>query len=237
MCTVSIVPHDDGYRLVCNRDERRDRPTAIPPTVRLLQRVSATYPQDTGEGGTWVGVNEAGLAAALLNRSAGDIGAGQPRRLRSRGFIIPQLLNSRSLADALDMARCLTPPQFDPFRVVLAERMTAGIVTSDGVSLSVETMHVKRPQMLTSSGLGDGVVEAPRRELFERLVLGRHERLWPHAQDRFHAHQWPSRADISVLMERSDARTVSRTTIVVTSRLIWLDYAPLGADTQASRVA
>jgi len=54
--------------------------------------------------------------------------------------------------------------------------------------------------MLTSSGLGDAVVDAPRRQLFERLVL-RHERPWPLAQDRFHAHRWPSRPDISVHMD------------------------------------
>jgi Transport and Golgi organisation 2 len=237
MCTVSIVPFDDGFRLVCNRDERLDRPEAIPPTVRLLLRVSATYPQDTREGGTWVGVNEAGLAASLLNRSAGPIAASQRRPPRSRGVIIPQLLNSRSLTEALETALSLTAAQFNPFRVVLVERMTAGIVTSDGVALSAETMNVERPQMLTSSGLGDAVVEAPRRQLFERLVLGAHEHLWPQAQDRFHAHQWPSRADISVLMERSDARTVSRTTIVVTSRVINLDYMPVGANQQAGRAA
>jgi hypothetical protein len=79
-------------------------------------------------------------------------------------------------------------------------------------------------------------VEAPRRQLFERLVL-RNERFWQPAQDRFHAHQWPSRSDISVRMERADARTVSRTTIVVTSRVMTLDYVPLGADTHAGRAA
>jgi len=237
MCTVSIVPYDDGFRLVCNRDERRDRPAAIPPTVRLLQRVSATYPQDTRGGGTWVGVNEGGLAAALLNRTADPIAAAACRALRSRGLIIPQLLDSRSLTEALETARRLAPAQFNPFSVVLVERMTAGIVTSDGQTLSVQMMDVGRPQMLTSSGLGDAVVDAPRRQLFERLVL-QSDRFWPLAQDRFHAHRWPSRADISVHMERPDARTVSRTTIIVTSRVIDLDYVPLAAEKQqAGRAA
>jgi hypothetical protein len=105
------------------------------------------------------------------------------------------------------------------------------------LTLSVQMIDAGRPQMLTSSGLGDAVVDTPRRQLFERLVL-RHERLWPLAQDRFHIHQWPSRADITVHMERPDARTVSRTTIIVTSRVIDLDYVPLGAEKQqAGRAA
>jgi hypothetical protein len=183
-----------------------------------------------------VGVGEVGLAAALLNRTAGPIPAGESRPLRSRGLIVPQLLNSRSVTEALETARSLSPTQFNPFCVVLVERMTAGVVTSDGITLSAQMMDVGRPQMLTSSGLGDAVVDAPRRQLFERLVL-RHERLWPLAQDRFHAHQWPSRTDLSVRMERADARTVSRTTIIVTSRVMTLDYVPLGADTHAGRVA
>ena len=237
MCTVSIVPYDDGFRLVCNRDERRDRPAAIPPTVRLLQRVSATYPQDTRGGGTWVGVNEVGLAAALLNRTADPVAAEESRGIRSRGLVIPQLLDSRSVTDALETARRLVPTQFNPFRVVLVERMTAGMVTSDGLTLSVQMMDVGLPQMLTSSGLGDGVVDTPRRQLFERLVL-RGDRFSPLAQDRFHAHRWPSRPDISVHMERPDARTVSRTTIVATSRAIDLEYVPLGAEEpQAGRAA
>jgi hypothetical protein len=149
------------------------------------------------------------------------------RPLRSRGLVIPQLLNSRSVGEALQIASGLVPAQFNPFFVVLVERMTAAVVTSDGLTLSAETMNVAQPQMLTSSGLGDARVLAPRRRLFERLVL-RKEHAWFQAQDRFHAHQWPSRSDISVLMERSDARTVSRTVIAVTPRAMTLDYEPLG---------
>jgi hypothetical protein len=141
------------------------------------------------------------------------------------------LLNSRSIGEALQIAGGLVPAQFNPFSVVLVKRMTACVVTSDGLTLSAETMSMVRPLMFTSSGLGDTRVFAPRQRLFERLVL-RNERVWPQAQDRFHAHHWPSRSDISVLMERSDARTVSRTIITVTSRAMTLDYKPVGAGKQ-----
>ena len=106
--------------------------------------------------------------------------------------------------------------------------MVAGVLASDGLTLSVETVDVSRPVMLTSSSLGDDVVEAPRRRLFERLVV-RNEGAWLRAQARFHAHQWPSRPEVSVRMERPDARTVSRSQIDVTSQASELCYDPLGS--------
>jgi hypothetical protein len=183
-----------------------------------------------------VGVNDAGLVAALLNRTAGPVVAAGDPPLRSRGLVIPQLLNGRSVSEALQIVGGLVPAQFHPFCVVLVERMTAGVVTSDGLSLSAETLSLVGPLMFTSSGLGDATVFAPRRRLFERLVL-RNERISSQAQDRFHAHQWRSRRDVSVLMERSDARTVSRTAIAVTSRAMTLDYESLGAVEQRTDTA
>jgi len=228
MCTVTIVPYDDGFRLVCNRDERRDRPAARPPARHRLRHTMAIFPVDPAGGGTWVGVNGAGVVAAVLNRHTESCAPGRNRSLWSRGLIIPRLLDSGSWVDALDMAAKLDPAHFDLFRLVLAQRMVAAVVTSDGRALSVRTMGISRPLMLTSSSLGDAVVEAPRRRLFDRLV-GTNEREGLCTQARFHAHQWRSRPDISVNMERRDARTVSRTVIDVTSRVVGLCYESLAA--------
>jgi hypothetical protein len=70
--------------------------------------------------------------------------------------------------------------------------------------------------LFTSSGLGDALVEGPRRRLFERLVLGA-EDSWLDGQSRFHRHRWPGQPELSVWMERPDARTVSRSVIDVAS--------------------
>lgn len=228
MCTVTIVPYDDGFRLVSNRDERRDRPAAMPPTVHQLPCTTAIYPVDPVGGGTWIGVNDAGLAAALLNRtidSAAPHGCTPPR---SRGLIIPHLLGCRSLIDALEMVEGFDPAQFDLFRLALVQRMAAVVLASDGLTLTVETMGLSRPLMLTSSSLGDAVVEAPRRCLFERLVSKKKKDAWVAAQTRFHAHRWRSRGDISITMEREVTRTVSRTCIAVTSRATDIRYDSLG---------
>ena len=73
MCTLTIVPHEDGFQLGCNRDERLSRPAALPPQVHVAGSLLALFPTDVAGGGTWIGVNERGLVAAVLNRTiAGD---------------------------------------------------------------------------------------------------------------------------------------------------------------------
>jgi hypothetical protein len=228
VCTVTIVPVGDGFRLGCNRDERRDRAPALPPAVHGLSRRTAIFPVDWAGPGTWVGVNDASLAAALLNRSPDSTVPLDTRRRRSRGLIIPYLLECASLADALQRGAAVDPRDFDRFRLAMVQRGTVATLTSDGAELAVEVTDLARPMMLTSSSLGDALVEEPRRRLFERLFAGE-ERSWVQAQSLFHRHQWRSRRGISVRMERADAKTVSHTFVRVTGSAIELRYRALEA--------
>jgi len=228
MCTVTLVPYDDGFRLVSNRDERRNRAEAMTPTVHRLAHGAAIYPVDPVGGGTWVGVNDVGLAAALLNRTIDSSVSPDDAAPRSRGLVIPRLLGCHSLSDALETAARLDPAEYGLFRLVIVQRNVGVVLTSDGFEISLDTVTMSQPFMLTSSSLGDAVVEAPRRRLFERLLLKDGGALAA-AQARFHDHQWRARPHISVRMERSDARTVSRTCVTVTSRIIELAYDQLGS--------
>jgi hypothetical protein len=227
MCTVTIVPHDAGFRLVCNRDERRDRPAAAAPVLHARQRGTALYPVDPQGGGTWVGVNDAGLGAALLNRTL-DPAAPRPRFPLSRGGIVPHVLGRDSVREAIDAVRALDPTGFPPFRLVVVQWQRLGVLTSDGRRLSLETTNLAAPVMLTSSSLGDARVDPPRRDLFGRLMAVPRG-LWLRAQDDFHRHRWPERPDLSVCMVRADAQTVSRTVIDVRPAVICVRYRPLSA--------
>ena len=60
MCTVSViplcgVPASPLYRLVCNRDEQRSRPTSSDLVRRRLGDRAAGMPIDPPSGGTWIG--------------------------------------------------------------------------------------------------------------------------------------------------------------------------------------
>ena len=229
MCTVTIVPLEDGFRLACNRDEQRSRPEAVPPPVRSPHEKSAVFPVDPVSGGTWVGVNDAGLAVTLLNRTARAPEPGR-RAACSRGLIVPRLLAHESLGHAVDVAEAIDTRSFGPFRLVLVHGFTVGLVTSDGHRLATKISRMRVPLLFTSSSLGDALVEEPRQRLFEQLVV-EDKGGWLRGQFRFHRHQWPTRGDISVNMERSDARTVSRTVIHVGSQAIELYYEPVGSAT------
>jgi hypothetical protein len=185
----------------------------------------ATYPQDPESGGTWIGVNDDGLVAALLNRTAVEDG---PRLSPpSRGSIVPALLACVSIARALNVYDALDLSLFQPFRIVLAHRSTVAVLAGPRTNSPAELFSLARPVMFTSSSLGDAVVERPRRRLFEQLVLRGDD--WLRGQLQFHRHRWARRPEISVHMSRQNAATVSRTTIDVTSRSIDVQYESLAA--------
>jgi len=214
-----------GFRLACNRDELLTRPTARPPVCQPIAHRNVVFPIDPQSGGTWVAVNGAGVAMALLNLNP-------PRRLtdatqtrQSRGLIIPSLLHYDDAIKTANAARNIHPLRYPPFLLVIIDSEYVAQIRSDGGSLSV-AIHPfdDQPLMFTSSGLGDHLVEQPRRELFDRIV-----RSGPSVarQDAFHTHHWPDRPHLSVLMTRADARTVSRTTIDVRPGVARMTYLPI----------
>lgn len=228
MCTVTVVPHDRGVRLLANRDERRARLPGLPPRVHNLLGRRALFPRDPQGGGTWVGVNDAGLIVALLNARAGDsTETCAPKR--SRGLIVLQLLRCGSVREAMATAAALEADLFEPFRVVMVNAGDLAVAVSSGrEAVYCRLLRFDVPVMLTSSSLGDAVAGPPRQRLFERMVLKGGSACWLQGQSRFHDHQWPGRPEISVRMERRDAHTVSRTEIEVTSRRRRLRYeAPI----------
>lgn len=84
MCTVVLLrrpDHDWPLLLGANRDEMKDRPWSPP------DRHWAEYPHviagcDELAGGTWMGINDDGVVACVLNR-VGTLGAHPD--FRSRG--------------------------------------------------------------------------------------------------------------------------------------------------------
>jgi uncharacterized protein with NRDE domain len=213
MCTVSIVNLPGNLlRIAINRDEQHTRPAALPPQMQIFGEHRAILPIDRGAGGTWAAVSDAGLAMVLLNRNLGTSTAAR----KSRGLIIPSLLHCDSPVNVLQAIANFDPHEFSPFRLLAIDRQTVGRADSDGRRLQI-TAHpiIDEPLMFTSSGLGDELVDAPRRELFESLSLHSAE-----AQDRFHKHCWVAVPHLSVCMSREDARTVSYSVIE-----LWPDSA------------
>jgi hypothetical protein len=220
MCTVTIVPRPGGFRLVCNRDELRTRPRALPPVVCDLGPVQAISPIDPHGGGTWIAVNSAGIVFALLNRTAP--GDGRHEAPTSRGRIIPALLPLESMPAVVGAARALPLLDFAPFTLVVADEERLVVVRNVGAGAKTASSALTVPVMFTSSSLGDHLVIGPRRRLFTRMVAASSSPLA--GQRAFHRHQWRDRPEVSVLMSRQDATTVSRTTVDVGDDGIAMKY-------------
>ena len=237
MCTVTVIHAGQReariaqtplLRLVCNRDESRTRPLAEGVVRRRLGSRVAIMPTDPQSGGTWGGANDAGLVACLLNANPpGVLSAATGGTAReSRGTIIPALLAATDPAEARVIAGAVDASRFPPFRALVLDAETFFIASSDGVSLRLaETRPIRGPIFLASSGLGDRQVQLPRRLLFDEFLNESRDPF--DAQRRFHEHRWPDRPHLSVLMNRADARTVSRTVVELFPDAASLSYAAL----------
>lgn len=234
MCTLTIVPTAGGVRLAFNRDEQRTRREARPPVAMPFGRRAAILPTDPVSGGTWIAVNDAGLALAVLNANP-VYRADLPKLRRSRGEIIPLLAAADSPSAALALADGLRLSEFAPFRLALVGQGVVAVVQWDGRERMVMSNLLGAPRMLTSSGLGDHLVEGVRRELFDDLFGGPPES-WAAAQGAFHRHRWPGREHLSVNMSRADARTCSVTTAELTAAAVALTYHPEAPDVPARAV-
>jgi hypothetical protein len=232
MCTVTVVGRQDGLRLVCNRDEQIGRPAALSPRFALIEGARVLYPVDPPSAGTWIAVNDKGLCFALLNRSTGRGFQSLVPTRYSRGIIIPQLLGCADRESANIRAMNLDPRAFEPFCLLIVDRISFSVVESDGSGLSPHAPRPIEPRVFTSSSLGDGLVAKPRQDLFDAL-LAHHGGDALRAQSDFHRHQWSDRRDLSVLMEREDARTVSRTTVDIQRRTVAMDYEALPSRTRS----
>ena len=235
MCTLTAVPLPGSrLRLAFNRDERPTRAAALPPGPRRIGDRQALFPIDPESGGTWLAVNDAGLALAALNVTP-PTGKGPPGR-RSRGEIIPALLGCDSPAAALGaVEREIDYPDFAPFRLVLVGNGVVADVRWDGrEAMVMNRLLGGSPVLFTSSGLGDHLVEGVRRELFAELFAGP-SGTWEAAQDAFHRHTWPGREHLSVNMTRATARTVSFAVIDVTPAGAVITYHPDAPDRPADR--
>jgi uncharacterized protein with NRDE domain len=130
MCTL-IVFHrcfsQAPLVLAANRDEYLDRP-AEKPALRQSGNRAVLAPRDLRAGGTWLGVNDAGLVAALTNRPCK---APDPLR-RSRGSVVFEALSEASAGDAVAALGTLPERAYNPFNFFAADGDAAFAATYEG---------------------------------------------------------------------------------------------------------
>jgi hypothetical protein len=124
MCTVVVLfrpGHAWPLILAANRDEMIDRPW-VAPGRHWPDRSHVVAGRDRLAGGTWLGLNDEGVVAAMLNRP-GSLGPQAGKR--SRGELPLEALDhaeARAVADALVH---IEPRSYRSFNMVVADRDAA----------------------------------------------------------------------------------------------------------------
>ena len=201
MCTVSLLPGRAGFLLAMNRDEQKSRVAALPPQIRKCGERSSLYPSESG-GGTWIGVNDAGLVLALINWYEKPQA---PKRV-SRGIVIPRLLAAKNLNQAGAILSGLPLESLNPFRLI-GLSLAARAVKEwrwDGATCDSKKWGWKRHHWF-SSGYDEPKVQSVREKLVAE-ASGRRDEDWLRRLHRAHS---PRRGPFSICMHRAEAETVS----------------------------
>ncbi|MCC7013237.1 MAG: NRDE family protein [Planctomycetes bacterium] len=223
MCTLTWVRHGTGFELFFNRDEQRTRAKAKAPFVHERAGRRWIAPTDTAGGGTWIGVNEFGLAVALLNGFLrGDQGE---RPWTTRGELVESVLDAKNVREVEVRLRKRHLERFRSFTLVAVEPAAPALVASwDGQELALDQRFDGHPPICSSSLDPNGATRA-RRELFSELQA-RHGGIDSGLLELFHRSHGPERGALSPCMHRDDAATQSFTRIAVDAERVELHYTP-----------
>lgn len=159
MCTLAIYFQIfDGYPVVvaANRDEYLDRP-ALPPTT-LGERPRIVGGKDLRAQGTWLGINQHGLVAGLLNRRSAESGPNEAN-LRSRGLLCLDALQHASAADAARYLARQRARDYNAFNLLLASPEAAFVAYNRGGEIEIVKL-TPGMHLLTNADVND--FECPR---------------------------------------------------------------------------
>jgi uncharacterized protein with NRDE domain len=124
MCTVAILRrpgHDWPLLLAANRDEMIERPWR-PPGRHWPERPEVVAGLDELAGGSWLGLNDFGVVAGILNRH-GTLGPAPGQR--SRGELVLEALDHADARDAAGALAQLDPRAYRPFNMIVADNRDA----------------------------------------------------------------------------------------------------------------
>ena len=124
MCTLVMLRRPEArwpLIIAANRDELSTRPWQA-PARHWPDRLDVVAGRDMTAGGSWFGVNDDGLAAAILNRP-GTLGPADGKR--SRGELVLEALDHAEAKSAAEALVDLDPDAYRPFNLVIADRYDA----------------------------------------------------------------------------------------------------------------
>jgi len=131
MCTLVILRrpgHPWPLILAANRDEMTDRPWR-PPGRHWPDRAEVVAGMDETAGGSWLGINDHGVVAGVLNRVDS---LGPEAGKRSRGELVLEALDHADASAAANYLSRLDPAAYRSFNLVIADSRDAFWLRNQG---------------------------------------------------------------------------------------------------------
>lgn len=131
MCSVIVLlrpGHIWPVLIAANRDEMADRPW-YPPGRHWQDRPYVVAGLDRLAGGSWMGVNDHGVTAAILNRE-GTLGPQAGKR--SRGELVLEALDHNDALPAAEALADLDGRAYRAFNMLIADNTVAYWLRADG---------------------------------------------------------------------------------------------------------
>jgi Transport and Golgi organisation 2 len=153
MCSVVILRRpglDWPVLLGANRDEMSQRPW-LPPARHWPDRPWVVAGLDQQAGGSWLGLNDHGLVAGVMNRPQS---LGPAAGKRSRGELVLEALDHADARAAAAALAELDPDAYRPFNLILADNTEAFWIRHAGASIDAAAIPPGL-SMLTAHDLND----------------------------------------------------------------------------------
>ncbi|WP_044564140.1 NRDE family protein [Azospirillum sp. B4] len=167
MCSVIILRrpgHAWPLIVAANRDEMNTRPW-LPPARHWPDRPEVVAGKDELADGSWCGLNDSGVLAAVLNRE-GTLGPAAGKR--SRGELVLEALDD---ADApVEALSDLDTRAYRPFNLLLADNRDAWLLDHAGEAGRTRVRVTPIPEgvsMITAKGLN--AADCPRTRRYRPL--------------------------------------------------------------------
>lgn len=172
MCTLTVLRDADRVLVTMNRDERRDRAPEVSPRISVDDAIGVAWagPRDGAAGGTWMGANEFGVVACLLNQYASGSAAPPARdpSRPSRGAVVPALLTRGPWTQVLAWLESgFDPTAYGGFRLVIANAHETVLVVWTGAGRIETTRQSAERFFLSSSSWNQEEVLPWRRARFD----------------------------------------------------------------------
>ncbi len=208
-----------------NRDELRTRGAEIPPTLHSSSDTTWAGPIDSDARGTWIGTNEFGITACLLNAYF-PIGAA-PEAIqsgaKSRGVIIPGVLVNQSFKQCESwLINNLDPTEYAGFMLLVVSADTCAHFLWPGHGNLQRISHDDEWMCLTSSFIDSSDAELWRYSTFRSWI----DQGAPSKDDvpEFHLQRDEGRESLSPLMNRDYSVTRSITQVIATPNETQIRY-------------